>query len=779
VAVLPEHPFNANFLHRRLQKDSMAVRDAWWSIYLHHTWDTRGAVDRLVDWSYSVTPSMEIDSEALDLCATALAWMLTTSNRFLRDRATQALVNLLSGRLDAVLRLVERFKEVNDLYVLERIYAVAYATAMQCDDPPSVGTLAASVYSHVFADQAPPAHILLRDYARGVIERALYLGANIKVVADHLRPPYKSKWPKIPTEEEIRPLLPDWSSGSYDSGDPEWARNTIGSSVMAGDFGRYVIGTNSSAMNWLSISLTETPWRSVTNRISELEEEFSKEEKAAWDPYKAAELSVTQLSFTRRFAFDWIGKGNEDVAARPISQVDGTNELDTQLQEAEAERDNLFTRLQAVLSQEHANRLKVIKELKDAHGDRSPRFDLRWIQRYVIWRVFDLGWTAKRFGYFDRFSRGGYGREAKKAERIGKKYQWIAYHEILGLISDHFQYREEFREDSGARAFDGPWQEWIRNIDPSCTLKALKGGTAWEGHSHSWWAPAEYDQWEEPLDAQQWVKHCDDLPRLEDMLYVRHPSKSSAWINLQGYFVWKDSAPADQESTDVERREIWYLCNGYLIRSEDGDAFLKWAETVHFWGRWMPDPPEIYQMFLGEHSWSAASRYFQKSYDGWIQPDHGCPLKLKTAVIEYRREGSTFDCSVDEGYTLRLPGPDLMNGLSLQWRAPGATYVNSRGECVAFDPTAQDDGPTALLIDEQTLYDFLNREGLAVCWAVLGEKRVMGPGLTSHEYASVEISGAYLLTKNGPKGFLNCSIPDAQAQDPQSRLIRLTTIRTP
>jgi len=54
VATLPEHPYNANFLDRRLQKDIMPDRDAWWSIYLHHAWGTHGAVDRLVHWASSV-----------------------------------------------------------------------------------------------------------------------------------------------------------------------------------------------------------------------------------------------------------------------------------------------------------------------------------------------------------------------------------------------------------------------------------------------------------------------------------------------------------------------------------------------------------------------------------------------------------------------------------------------------------------------------------------------------------------------------------------------------
>ena len=97
----------------------MPDRDAWWSTYLHRawTWDDSGAVRRIVDWAWGVTEDTNLDEKTVDLCSIALAWMFTTSNRFLRDRATKALVSLLTGRLDAATRLVERFSDVDDPYV--------------------------------------------------------------------------------------------------------------------------------------------------------------------------------------------------------------------------------------------------------------------------------------------------------------------------------------------------------------------------------------------------------------------------------------------------------------------------------------------------------------------------------------------------------------------------------------------------------------------------------------------------------------------------------------
>ena len=118
-------------------------------------------------------PITKLKPAVVDLAAITLSWMFTTLNRFVRDRATKALVALLTSRLESATRLVERFADVNDPYVTERVYAVAYGVAMRGHDSLGVGNLASAVYRNVFASGSPPPHVLLRDYARGVIERAI------------------------------------------------------------------------------------------------------------------------------------------------------------------------------------------------------------------------------------------------------------------------------------------------------------------------------------------------------------------------------------------------------------------------------------------------------------------------------------------------------------------------------------------------------------------------------------------------------------------------------
>ena len=124
------------------------------------------------------------------------------------------------------------------------------------------------------------------------------------------------------------------------------------------------------------------------------------------------------------------GKASDDVIS-----------LRENLAQAKQELNASKKRFKSVTTELHWKELVSISAANRDFQERiGPRFSLRLIQRYILCAVFDLGWTVERFGAFDRISIEYSGREADKAERMGKKYQWIAYHEILAFIADHFQY---------------------------------------------------------------------------------------------------------------------------------------------------------------------------------------------------------------------------------------------------------------------------------------------------------------------------------------------------
>ena len=668
VSTVPGHPLNADFLDQRLRRDVMPDRDAWWSIYLHRAWGTQGPVDRLVDWASGISANDDLDAEVVDLATTTLAWMLTTSNRFLRDRATKALVALLTDRLDVATRLVCRFSDIDDPYVVERVYAAAYGAAMRSYDIEAVGQLALLAYKKIFASGAPPAHILLRDYARGVVERAIHLGANISVNQRLIRPPYSSNWPDIPGEDIVEELAPKTNRGTWASGDLKWSRNKIRHSVMGdilGDFSRYVIGTGYKS-NWLSLRLDEEPWQSVEERF-------------------------------------------------------------------------------------------------DAR--QGPRFDKRLIQRYILWRVFDLGWTVERFGSFDRFDILEAGRAAAKAERMGKKYQWVAYHEILAYIADHRQYRERYAGKYAQCRYMGPWQESLRDIDPSCTLKSTPGGTSWGPHKPAWWGREQYNAWDEDRSHQDWLDDRSRFPEIKKLLEAVNPSDGTRWVNVDGSFVWRQPHPSDQDPYDHARRELGISLTGYFVRPEEAESFMTWARTVDFWGQWMPEPPQSSSIYLGEYGWAPAFKHSyadSPDFKDWVKPTSPdgkeCPVKIQPVSFRYLANSEGFDCSVEEHISLRLPHHEFIKHLGIQAASSGVDYLDANGKLVAFDPTAHEIGPTALLLRKSFLEKYLQERDLALCWVILGEKWVIGGDARDKYHGRLKMSGAYRHTEQGPEGFLNFSL---------------------
>jgi hypothetical protein len=784
VATIPDHPLNADFLHKHLCRETMPDRDAWWSVFLHNTWGGHGAVDRIINWALMVKPETAIEDKTVDLSSTTLAWMFTTANRFLRDRATKALVCLLSGRTSAAIRLIEKFSDIDDPYVVERVYAVIYGVAMRYHDPVEIGELAEHVYSRIFSTGAPPPHILLRDYARGVVERALYLNSKIHIDVDLIRPPYKSKWPAIPNEEDIQPFLPDYSSGSHDSGDLKWAQNRIGHSILGDDFGHYMIGTNNSTISqhWLSLRIDEPTWKlpeRPENLLEVLKVELSKEENIAWEVYFTAE-NAYQKATPPIIIISKDGreklKETKIVKKKALERKIEKKKI-LRITKLRKSAEKALNKLITTLSPKHAEQLRNIFVDRETYYDRRnhPGFDLKIIQRYILKRVFELGWTTERFGYFDRFSIGYQGREAKKPERIGKKYQWIAYHEIMALLSDHFQHRELYNEEEWSQSYDGPWQGYYRDIDPSCTIQSSQGGTTWEGHIPNWWASIRYDDWKTHEDPRKWTNRYYDFPNIPDLLVVTNPVNNTKWVNAKSYLCWQTQPPADKEPSSVERREIWVSFTGYLIRKEDAAPFIKWAKTVDFWGKWMPDPQEMHQVLLGEHGWAPASRYSDKQYygnSGYIQPDRECPIKVRTVAYEYQSEANGFDCSIDEGFRIRLPMPELINGMHLRWSGNGGDFVGPDGRLTVFDPTIHTTGPDALLIQEEPLRNFLEKEGLTICWAILGEKRVFPPGFDPVRFfPGLQISGAYVIDKGKPVGFINFQQYLSKGNPPPMKII--------
>jgi hypothetical protein len=179
---------------------------------------------------------------------------------------------------------------------------------------------------------------------------------------------------------------------------------------------------------------------------------------------------------------------------------------------------------------------------------------------------------------------------------------------------------------------------------------------------------------------------------------------------------------------------------------------------MNFWGGWMPEPPTLSEVFLGEHGWSRCSQYYEHPYfseEGWAQPRENCPVKIRSISSHYLGSSGDFDCSITDSFTIRLPNKEIINGLSLRWSGIGGDFIDESDNRIITDPTVHIDGPSALLVKQEELFEFLNRKGLAIIWMILGEKAVISAGQRPENNFSTQISGVYYQTDDDLKGFVN------------------------
>lgn len=232
------HPLNADFLHSLLLSYDLNKRDYVWTTYINDTFSTEDNI--IVQMIHGYVKGEKIvmhNAEQTRLLLTLFGWFLTSSSRELRDYTSKAMIEILKDNFALCEVLLRKFESVNDPYVIQRLYGIVFGACCkrQGNQLDIYKTLAEYVYETVFNQESVYPDILLRDYARLIIERFLWEQPVYDGVINKLKikPPYNSE--PIPVVEEDYLKL-DCTGGI----------RCIKSSMhfvdkgFYGDFGRYV-----------------------------------------------------------------------------------------------------------------------------------------------------------------------------------------------------------------------------------------------------------------------------------------------------------------------------------------------------------------------------------------------------------------------------------------------------------------------------------------------------------------------------------------------------------
>lgn len=694
VCTEPENLFNANWLHKDLWSRPMPHRDAAWSVFLAmDDLHEGGAVVSLIDWAWEADAN-EVDEQRLWLAAVTLTWFLSTSNRAVRDRATKALVNLLSCKLGHAAALVDQFADVDDPYITERLLAACYGAAMQGLDRARSGALAASVWKNYFAeDRQPPLNLMARDYALGVLLYAQAAGQlPAEVDLDTCRTKFKSAWPLETVMEED---LEKYHGRGY--GD-----SICSSTNEHGDFGNYTL------RSWLH-DIVDAPRTLACQTTKELFERWQEAMTEKTTPkQQEAYLALFRLTVEYRLRpmrFS-LTKKSTGESEHLWAEVEGANQ---------AFKETLSEELRTQYAEFAEHHLLESTRMRDDNR-RPSEVDHGPVRRWICERAHQLGWTEELFEQFERSGHISHDRMGKhRVERVGKKYQYIALGEAVARMTDNLAMCS-WEDEGKLRAFEpGPrGRDMKRDLDPSLLVRSTLE-TGWAAAPVTWWTPSapKLPSGDTEL-LLAWLQVesdlCNDLGQIE----VVSPD-GERWLTVYGFRRWTVPGQTRRNHADAWTRIsclVTALGKGRqlakeLLGRQRGDASRLWES-----GTLLP--------FLGEHGW----RNFQP-----IELAQNVSAGIKTpyaGIVEsLNAEGNDNDNSVDEGFSLYLPSSGVIKVLDLHLRSGKAPeYVDAGGTLRWQDPSLTARGAGAGVASRDYFINRLASAGLEPVWVLAGEKNV-------------------------------------------------------
>lgn len=699
LAAVPEHPWNANLLHRNLWRWGLNTRDLRWSrVIAFAAEDDEHPVHRLLKWANGGKLD-HAEPEVLRLVAITLTWLCSTTSRYIRDVATTGLCRLLRTHPAIHHDLLAVMVEVDDLYVLERLLAASFGAACQLRDAPILETMAATTFSLVFNERVPPQHLLARDYALGVLEIAQACGRlPAEVDIARARPPFPAKALRAPSQATL-----------------ERRKEKIGDNSIFrscgdyGDFGRYEI--QSSVRDFSATKLDSPPPLSKRNRFDLF----------------VAEVVTPDLE--RKAAFEALNEASRDVWKVGIDRIDNGFNITRTRNEAKAEVMQMYEDAFLTLLT-HSERDRYVRDAYNfIAGNREDResssFDSKWAQRWVTARAYNLGWTKKKFG--DDRTPSDYGRQRARIERVGKKYQWIALYELLAWLSDTHWIRSKWGEQPKRYSYptDTAYQ---RDIDPTLAADVDVQGAP-EGE---WWK-LDFNMRSVSDDRlTTWATQNDAWHSTMDAIF-RTDHRKLEWVTLASFQRTGESF-SDRDFVPREiglRREAFQSVHCLLVAQKDlwpvfGALVAAEGRDTRGWEL----PASTDGPYIGEYGWRATWPSFEWSSDCGLPRD----VSALAPVVNYHWEGH-LDASRPDGVSLRLPNKTLLDLLRLAPPTPFAPDITEdhAGNAVIANRKG-DDGDYSVAIRRDAIESLLLEYQLGCLWFVSAERSAWPTG--GHEQST-------------------------------------------
>ena len=343
----------------------------------------------------------------------------------------------------------------------------------------------------------------------------------------------------------------------------------------------------------------------------------------------------------------------------------------------------------------------------------SPQGEFQDISCQIKWRIMDLGYTNEKFLSTDRALNQSHREEAiyGKIDRCGKKYSWIAYHEMCGHLDSKGQLPSHIR-----RTFNA--------IDPSFPIPPNKYPLEFkipsmDGSDVQWFAKAAAPEYGDILE----LKSLDGLQGPWVMLEGDTTHRKAGSENLE----WDSSY---QENKHLRRDVVSFLC-GFLVQESDIPCLQSALHDSEDPGsHQIPACLSKPHVFGGEIPWSL--NFTSPDPDEENQVAFGIPVQT-TAICHkgnmYRGERFMFsetwypiaDICTKLGLSRRGRGVDLVDKKG----NPASLYRADDGHLTPNPFESQQEDYQFLYLRKDLLDEYLRVTGKRLVWIIWGRRRLL------------------------------------------------------
>ena len=350
-----------------------------------------------------------------------------------------------------------------------------------------------------------------------------------------------------------------------------------------------------------------------------------------------------------------------------------------------------------------------------------------WIAQRV---ALDFSFVGSKCEAYDNSMLHKYGGGRGKpvwAERIAKKYAWIALCQLGSRLHDHVEARRESWEQGRIRTPlilpEG------RKLDPTIPTANPRSAIT----DVIWSVPRPKDLDATTTEFEAWLNN-HTVPTLKDLV---HTWRLGSLRPILAYLSWYGS---ERDSVSPNSfRELWVHLKGYLVPHDQLETVYTSLRGKNLFGGWFPTDTSFLYGFAGEYPWGAV---FDIADDEGEVPhrflgDLSTPLipAWSEVLCEWEYDASRHNA------TLHAPSRRLFSK-DLRWNGKGGFAVPGR-EAAFVDPSFRTNSPPSLLADSEFLNFQLRKRELGMILAFVGEKRVISPddgaGMTSRLFTFSQV----------------------------------------